>query len=119
LRTVGKTLKEDKAMSEVTDRKFTMLDKSDLEEFIKAYDRSHGPVFGQYPPNLYFSQQQQQAADADQQARPDDFYYQGQGQEPPPPPKRHWLHWFVRNYELCVTLVAVAGFLIILALCQV
>jgi hypothetical protein len=87
LGTAGKTLKEDKAMSEVTDRKFTMLDKSDLEEFIKAYDRSHGPVFGQYPPNLYFSQQQQQAADADQQARPDDFYYQGQGQEPPSPEK--------------------------------
>jgi hypothetical protein len=50
---------------------------------------------------------------------PDPFYFQAQGQEPPLPSKRHWLHWFLRNYELCVTLVAVAGFLVILALCQV
>jgi hypothetical protein len=52
-------------------------------------------------------------------AAPDPHYFATAGEEPPPPPKRHWLHWFVRNYELCVTLVAVAGFLIILALCQV
>jgi hypothetical protein len=103
-------------MSEVTDRKFTMLDKSDLEEFIKAYDRSHGPLMGHSPPNLYFSQQQQQAADADQQASPDDFYYQGQGQEPPPPPKRHWLHWFVINFEISLMMFVIVVLLVLLAI---
>jgi hypothetical protein len=100
-----------KAMNEVTDRKFTRLDKSDLEEFIKAYDLSHSPLMGHSPPNLLFGNKPSSA--------PDPHYFATAGQEPPPPPKRHWFHWFVRNYELCVTLVAVAGFLIILALCQV
>lgn len=68
------------------------------------------------PPRLYtVGQDEQQRADADQQSQPDDHYFQAAGEEPPPARKRRW--W--NNWETNVMLAALAGILVILAVCPV
>lgn len=93
-------------MLQKNDYAFTDDMRSDLRRYLNGE-----PSLGHYPANLEFNQ----AQDADQQSRPDDHYYQEQGQEPPPTRKRRW--W--NNWEANVMLAALAGILVILALCPV
>jgi hypothetical protein len=108
LGTAERTLKEDKAMDEVTDRKFTRLDKSDLEEFIKAYDLSHSPLVGHSPPNLLFGNKPSTA--------PDPHYFATAGKEPPSQTKERRLNWLVRNWEFSLMMVVIAVLLVLYAI---